>query len=180
MLGGPAPATRRPIGSSSIPCGYRRRSVGGVALTAIEAAERRTCRAAEGRTGIVLATEAGASTELLAKLLDAYAAEPAAVPVEVMLCAMGEQQLVLHDGRADVALLHLPFDPVEGLDSEVLASEGQIVVLPAGHPLTSRPQLTLAEVSDIPDLPGPRRIAPDGTVPDGPARPSAISPSCSS
>ncbi len=145
-------------------------SEGRRALTAIEAAERRTRRAAvaDGSTGIVLATKSGASSELLAKLLGAYAAEPDAVPVEVMLCAMGDQQVVLHDGRADVALLHLPFDPVDGLDTEILGSEGQVVVLPAGHPLTVRPQLTLAEVTDIPGLPGPRRIGRDGTAPHGP------------
>jgi DNA-binding transcriptional LysR family regulator len=144
---------------------------GRVALTAVEAAERRTRRAAlsaGGPPGIVLATKAGASSELLAKLLDAYAAEPGAVPVEVVLCTRGEQQLVLHDGRADVALLHLPFDPVDGLDHEVLGTEGQVAVLPAGHPLTTRAQLTLAEVENIPGLPGPRHVGPDGTSPDGP------------
>jgi LysR family transcriptional regulator, benzoate and cis,cis-muconate-responsive activator of ben and cat genes len=144
---------------------------GRAALTAVEAAERRTRRAAlaaRGKTGIVLATKSGASSELLAKLLDAYAAEPDAVPVEVMLCALGDQQVVLHDGRADVALLHLPFDPVDGLDTEVLGSEGQIAVLPAGHPLTTRSHLTLAEAADIPGLPGPRRVGRDGTVAAGP------------
>ena len=85
-----------------------------------------------------------------------------------MLCAIGDQQVVLHDGRADVALLHLPFDPVDGLDTEVLGSEGQIVVLPTGHPLTTRSHLTLAEVTHIPGLPWPRRIGQDGTAPNGP------------
>ena len=142
---------------------------GRAALTAVEAAERRTRRAGDaGVTGIVLAIKSGTSGELLAKLLDAYAAEPDAVPVEVMLCAMGDQQVVLHDGRADVALLHRPYDPIDGLDTEVLSSEGQVLVLPAGHPLTTRPQVTLAEASDIPGLPGPRRIGADGTAPDGP------------
>jgi LysR family transcriptional regulator, benzoate and cis,cis-muconate-responsive activator of ben and cat genes len=144
---------------------------GRAALRAVEAAERRTRRAAagpDGPAGIVLATKSGTSSELLAKLLDAYAAEPGAVPVEVLLCALGDQQQVLHDGRADVALLHLPFDPVDGLDTEVLATEGQVVVLPAGHPLTTRSQLSLAEASDIPGLPGPRRVGADGVAPDGP------------
>ena len=50
----------------------------------------------------------------------------------------------------------------------MLGSEGQVVVLPAGHPLTSRSQLTLAEATDIPGLPAPRRIGRDGTAPDGP------------
>lgn len=138
------------------------------ALAAVEAAERRTRRAATGRAGVVLATKAGASGELLAKLLDAYAAEPDAVPVEVLLCGIGEQGRVLRDGRADVALLHRPFDATAGLDTEELAVEGQVVVLPAGHPLTARDHLSMAEVTALPGLPMPRWPRRDGTYPDGP------------
>ncbi|WP_031111183.1 LysR family transcriptional regulator, partial [Streptomyces sp. NRRL S-146] len=79
------------------------------ALDAVEAAERRTRRAAfaaTGRAGVVLVTKAGASSDLLAKLLDAHAAEPDAVTVDLLLCGMGEQGPMLRDGRADVALLH--------------------------------------------------------------------------
>ncbi|GGV81354.1 DNA-binding transcriptional LysR family regulator [Streptomyces albaduncus] len=96
------------------------------ALDAVEAAERRTRRAAlaeTGRPAVVLAAKAGASGELLAKLLDAYAAEPGAVAVDVVLCGPGEQARVLRDGRADVALLHRPFDDTAGFDTEDLHTE---------------------------------------------------------
>ncbi|MEU9455270.1 LysR family transcriptional regulator [Streptomyces sp. NPDC048277] len=138
------------------------------ALDAVEAAERRTRRAAVGRPGIVLATKAGASGELLAKLLDAYAAEPDAVTVDLLLCGIGEQERMLRDGRADVALLHLPFDSTSGFDTEELRTENQVVILPAGHPLTTRPHVRRAEVTDLPDLPLPRWPGPDGGYPDGP------------
>ncbi|MCX0244331.1 LysR family transcriptional regulator, partial [Streptomyces drozdowiczii] len=108
------------------------------ALDAVEAAERRTRRAAldaAGHPTVILAAKAGASGELLAKLLDAYAAEPGAVTVDVLLCGPGEQAGVLRDGRADVALLHRPFDDLAGFDTEDLHTEGQVAVLPAGHPL---------------------------------------------
>ena len=107
-------------------------------LDAVAAAERRTRRAAaapEGRAGLVLASKAGAANEVVAKLLDRYAAEPGAVPVEVLLCGPGEQERTLRDGRADVGVLHLPYDDTAGLDTEVLLSEEQVVLLPAGHPL---------------------------------------------
>jgi LysR family transcriptional regulator, benzoate and cis,cis-muconate-responsive activator of ben and cat genes len=141
------------------------------ALDAIEAAERRTRRAAlaaTGQAGVVLVTKAGASGELLAKLLDAYAAEPGAATVEVLLCGPGEQEHLLRDGRADVALLHRPFDSTAGFDTEELRSEGQVVVLPAGHPLTARPHVRTADVTDLPGLPLPRWPGRDGTYPDGP------------
>ncbi|MEU2622135.1 LysR family transcriptional regulator [Streptomyces sp. NPDC007157] len=141
------------------------------ALDAVEAAERRTRRAAlaaTGRPGVVLATKAGASGELLAKLLDAYAAEPDAVTVDLLLCGIGEQEGMLRDGRADVALLHLPFDSTVGFDTEQLRTEKQVVILPAGHPLTSRAQVRRAEVAELSDLPMPRWPGPDGRYPDGP------------
>ncbi|MGW7424876.1 LysR family transcriptional regulator [Streptomyces sp. NPDC054813] len=141
------------------------------ALDAVEAAERRTRRAAlaaTGRPGVVLATKAGASGELLAKLLDAYAAEPDAVTVDLLLCGIGEQEGMLRDGRADVALLHLPFDSTVGFDTEELRTEKQVVILPAGHPLTTRSQVRWAEVAELSDLPMPRWPGPDGRYPDGP------------
>jgi len=141
------------------------------ALDAVEAAERRTRRAAataNGSAGLVLATKAGASIDLLAKLLDAYAAEPGAVPVDVQLCGIGEQERLLRDGRADVALLHRPYDATAGFDTEDLKTEDQIVVLPAGHPLASRSHVQLAEITALPGLPMPRWPGTDGTYPDGP------------
>ncbi len=138
------------------------------ALDAVEAAERRTRRAAQGQAGLVLVTKAGASTERLAKLLDVYEAEPDSVPLEVVLCGIAEQERMLRDGRADVALLHLPFDSTAGFDVEELWSERQVLLLPAGHPLTTREHVRLAEVNDLPGLPLPRWPRRDGTYPDGP------------
>src|SRR6202012_5627033 len=93
-----------------------------------------------------------------AKLLAAYAAEPEAAEVVVELCRFGEQERLLRDGRADVALLHRPFDSTAGLDAEVLRPEGQVLVLPAGHPLSTRRELPLAEAADagVTGLPWPR------------------------
>src|SRR6478736_4703566 len=107
---------------------------GRAALDAVEAAERRTRRAALsaiGHPGLVLVTKAGASSELLSKLLDAYAAEPGAVTVDVLLCGPAEQERLLRNGRADVALLHLPFDSTAGFDTEELSTESQVAILPA-------------------------------------------------
>jgi len=141
---------------------------GQAALDAVDAAGRRTRRAATGRPGLVFVTKAGASGELLAKLLDAYAAEPGAVPVELILCGVGEQERMLRDGRADVALLHRPFDATVGFDTEELHTEGQVAVLPAGHPLTGRASLRMADLADLPGLPLPRWPGPDGAYPEGP------------
>ncbi|MFD6356901.1 LysR family transcriptional regulator [Nocardia tengchongensis] len=139
-----------------------------LALEAVEAAERRTRRAAADRLGLVLAAKAGASSELLSKLLDAYAAEPGAVAVEVVLGGPGEPERLLRNGSADVALLHRPYDSTAGFDTEDLHTEQQVVVLPAGHPLSNRPHMSMAEVNALTDLPLPRWPRPDGSYPDGP------------
>ncbi|MEW5630325.1 LysR family transcriptional regulator [Streptomyces hydrogenans] len=144
---------------------------GRAALEAVDAAERRTRRAAlaaTGRPGVVLVTKAGASSDLLARLLDAYAAEPGAVPVDVILCGPAEQRRLLREGRADVALLHRPFDSTAGLHTEELGTEGQVAVLPAGHPLTARAHVSMADLAGLPGLPLPRWPDPDGTYPPGP------------
>ncbi|MGP4111145.1 LysR family transcriptional regulator [Streptomyces sp. 4N509B] len=143
------------------------------ALDATTAAVRRTRRVggADGPGGprdrLVLAVKAAASHELLRKLLDAYAAEPGAAEVEVLPSGTCEQGDMLRDGRADVALMHVPFNSLAGFDSEELLTEGQIAVLPAGHPLAARRSLSLAEVSAVPDLPL-ARWSRHGTFPPGP------------
>jgi DNA-binding transcriptional LysR family regulator len=144
---------------------------GRAALDALAAAERRTRRTAlatSGQPAVVLVSKAGASRELLAKLLDTHAAEPDAATVEVLLCGPGEQERLLRDGRADVALLHRPFDDTAGFDTEELRTEGQVAVLPAGHPLTTQTHLHLADVAELPGLPLPRWPDLDGAYPDGP------------
>jgi LysR family transcriptional regulator, benzoate and cis,cis-muconate-responsive activator of ben and cat genes len=80
---------------------------GRTALDAVDAAERRTRRAARsaaGRPGLVLVTKASASSDLLARLLDTYAAEPAAVPVDVIPCGPAEQQRLRSRGRMRIIL----------------------------------------------------------------------------
>ncbi|MFF4303898.1 LysR family transcriptional regulator [Streptomyces sp. NPDC001601] len=146
---------------------------GRAALDATTAAVRRTRRAGGAgdpggpRDRLVLAVKAGASHELLHKLLDAYAAEPGAAEIEVLPTGMCEQEGMLRDGRADVALMHAPFNSLAGFDSEELMTEGQIAVLPAGHPLAAHRTLSLADVGDVPGLPL-ARWPRHGTYPPGP------------
>lgn len=138
------------------------------ALDGVASAARRTQRAADPQRALVLATKAGASVELLQRILSKVADGPDAVPVDVLLCEVGEQAGLLRNGRADIALMHRPVDDLTGFDTEDLHVEGQVALFPAGHPLAARDQLTLAEVSDVPDLPMARWPRLDGTYPDGP------------
>lgn len=138
------------------------------ALVAIEAAERRTRRAIQDPGSLALAVKAGTGTEQLARLLDVYAAVPGALRVDLVLTEFGETEAALRDGRADVALLHLPFDGAAGLEHEEIGTEDLVALLPPGHPSSTRRGITLAEFEALPDLPGPRWRQSDGTVPPGP------------
>jgi DNA-binding transcriptional LysR family regulator len=139
-----------------------------LALDAVAAAVRRTRRAADFQRPLVLVTKAGASHGLLQQLLASSAADADAAPVEVVLCEVGEQARFLRDGRADVALMHRPVDDLTGFETEDICTEGQVALLPSGHPLAARPQLTLADVGNVPDLPIARWPRLDGSYPDGP------------
>lgn len=135
------------------------------ALDAVRAAVRRTRRAGAPEQRLVLATKAGSSHEFLQALLDAA---PEDVPVDVVLCEIGEQAGLLLDGTADVAVMHRPFDDFAGIESVDLYSEPQVAIVPASHPLADRRSLTMAEVSSVPDLPMARWPLADWTYPPGP------------
>ncbi|MFC8435116.1 LysR family transcriptional regulator [Streptomyces sp. NPDC057253] len=137
-------------------------------LSAVAAAERRTQRAAEAHPSVVLAVKSGTGGELLTKLLDAYAAEPGAATVDLLVCEAHQHRQLLREGQADVALLHLPFDSAAGLDTETLRTEGQVAILPASHPLALRSQVRMADVTALPELPMARWPGPGGEYPEGP------------
>jgi DNA-binding transcriptional LysR family regulator len=115
------------------------------ALQAVDAAVRRAQRTGREDPRLLLACKAGADAGLLAELLAAYRGEPDALPVQVVHSAT-ERIAMLHDGRADVALLHRPNNDLTGLDHEDLRTEAQIVVLHPDHPLAGRAEVELADL----------------------------------
>ncbi|RBM11721.1 LysR family transcriptional regulator [Streptomyces sp. PT12] len=127
------------------------------ALDAVAAAARRARHAGRPEPTLRLALKADYDGGLLPGILDAYGREAASVPVELVLCGRGEQVPALREGRADVALLPLPFED-RGLDVETLLTEPRLVALAATDPLAARSRLRLA------DLAG--RVLPDGTPAD--------------
>ncbi|MFD7509862.1 LysR family transcriptional regulator [Streptomyces sp. NPDC059853] len=137
-------------------------------LSAVTRAERRTQRAATAHPSLVLTVKSGTGGELLTKLLDAYATEPGAATVDLLLCEAHQHRRLLQEGQADVALLHLPFDSAAGLDTETLYTEGQVAILPASHPLATRSRIRMADITTLPELPMARWPGPGGSYPEGP------------
>ncbi|WP_158852950.1 LysR family transcriptional regulator [Saccharothrix deserti] len=124
------------------------------ALTALTAAERRAQRAGSPR--LVLATKPISDGGLLEKILAHYAADPASVEVEVRICSIGEQAVLLREGEADAALLRFPHDDADGFAYEELLTEQDVAVLPRTHRLAARESLTMSDLSgeQFPHWPG--------------------------
>jgi DNA-binding transcriptional LysR family regulator len=116
------------------------------ALEAVATAARRARQAASPSRRLRVALKADVDGGLLPQILDAYCADDAALPPELVLGALGEQPQALRDGRADVGLLLCPFDD-RGLDSETLLTEPLLVALAAADPLAARSQLCLADLA---------------------------------
>lgn len=121
----------------------------GKALEAADAALRRAQRAGDApRLPVVM--KPGGDGGLLPEIAQVYEADPAAVPMEVLVCGIGEQAPWLRDGRADVAFLHRPYDDLGGFDTEPLRNEGQVVVVPRGHRLAGRAVVSLDDLGGEP------------------------------
>lgn len=69
------------------------------------------------------------------------------VRIELVLVEEVEQTVVLHDGRADMALVRLPADR-EGLHLIPLYREVAVAVLPKEHPFAEEPELALADLAE--------------------------------
>lgn len=116
-------------------------------LDAINAAARRTRRAAQPAPRLIVTAKPGVATDLLRRILDTYAAQSDAPATEIALSGFGEQATMVRDGRADLAIVGSPFDH-EGLEIEPLLSEPRVAALP--RPPRTRPP-------HHPELPRPRR-----------------------
>jgi len=116
------------------------------ALEAVTAAARRARQAGSPSPRLRVALKADVDGGLLPQILDAYCADDAALPPELVLGGFGEQAQALRDGRADVGLLLCPFDN-RGLDSEPLLTEPLLAALAAADPLAARTRLSLADLA---------------------------------
>jgi len=121
---------------------------GRIALELLDGAVHRAQREAQPRRKLVLALKADLDGGLLERAIEAYEREQTGVPLEVRLCAWGEQAALLRSGRADVALVYQPHERLDerDLDFDVVQEEPQVVALPAEHPLATAPAVRLADL----------------------------------
>ncbi|WP_353940225.1 LysR family transcriptional regulator [Streptomyces sp. HUAS MG91] len=117
------------------------------ALLAVGAAIEKTRRAGGRETQLRLVIKPGGDANLLSGILAAYARRPDARQVDIVFGGATDRADHVRDGRADVALLYVPFDDLTGLDHETLMIEGRVAVLPPDHRLAGRSEVTLADLA---------------------------------
>lgn len=144
------------------------------ALNAVSAAAESARRAGAVDPAVRLVIKPGGDANLLSRIVAAYAAEPDASRVEVLFGGNTDRADYLRDGRADVALLYLPFDDVSGLEYAELYVEDRVALLPVGHRLAERAELRLADLEGEPlprwqglhGVPGPPDVPSGGCGPE--------------
>jgi DNA-binding transcriptional LysR family regulator len=119
------------------PAGQALLEHGRQALSAVALAAQ-SARNAVGQDHLRLVIKPGGEANLLSGILAAYAALPGAGPVDILFSGSTDRTDYLHDGRADVGLLYVPFDDLTGLAAETLHIEDRVAVLPANHRLAAR------------------------------------------
>lgn len=118
----------------------------GPLLASAHAVRRRVTLAARGSRRIMVGFRAGIAVAPAVRL---FAAQHPDVLVDMQRIEWDDQAPMLLDGRIDVGYVRLPMDEA-GLRVTPLYTEPRVAVLPAGHELAGRAQITEADLGGEP------------------------------
>ncbi|AGL17904.1 LysR family transcription regulator [Actinoplanes sp. N902-109] len=120
----------------------------GPLLASAQAARRRVTAAARGDRRLMVGFRVGITVTAAAR---EFATRHPDVLVDVQRIEADNQATMLLDGRVDVAFVRLPVDGT-GLHLTPLYTEPRVAVLPAGHRLAGKDQITEADLAGEPLL----------------------------
>ena len=120
----------------------------GPLLASAQAARHRVTAAARGHRRLMVGFRAGITAAAAVK---EFAVRHPDVLVDVQRIESDEQAAMLLDGRIDVGFVRLPIDGT-GLRVTPLYTEPQVAVLPTGHRLAGKEQITEADLAGEPLL----------------------------
>ncbi|GAA3094333.1 DNA-binding transcriptional LysR family regulator [Kribbella aluminosa] len=120
----------------------------GPLLASADAARRRVSIAAQGSRRIMVGFRAGIA---VAPAVQEFATRHPDILVDVQRIEADEQAPMLLDGRIDIGYVRLPIDEA-GLRIAPLYTEPRVVVLPAGHRLAGKEEVTEADLAGEPLL----------------------------
>ncbi|WP_328454096.1 LysR family transcriptional regulator [Amycolatopsis sp. NBC_00438] len=143
---GAALLTRDSHGVTLTDAGRQLLADAGPLLASAHAARHRVSVAARGSRRLMVGFRAGVATAPAVKL---FAARHPDVPVDVQRIESDDQAPMLLDGRIDVGYVRLPIDEA-GLRVAPLYTEPRVAVLPAGHRLAGKEEVTEADLAGEP------------------------------
>jgi DNA-binding transcriptional LysR family regulator len=118
----------------------------GPLLASAQAVRRRATVAARGSQRLMVGFRAGVA---VAPAVRQFALRHPDVPVDVQRIEWDDQAAMLLDGRIDVGYVRLPIDET-GLRVIPLYTEPRVAVLPTGHRLAGKEQITEADLAGEP------------------------------
>ncbi|HEY9327387.1 MAG TPA: LysR substrate-binding domain-containing protein [Streptomyces sp.] len=118
----------------------------GPLLASAQAARRRVTVAARGEQRLMVGFRAGIA---VAPAVQLFAPRHPDVLVDVQRIEWDDQAPMLLDGRIDIAYVRLPIDET-GLRVAPLYAEPRVVVLPTGHRLAGKEEVTEADLAGEP------------------------------
>jgi DNA-binding transcriptional LysR family regulator len=143
---GTALLTRDSHGVALTDAGRQLLADAGPLLASAHAARRRVAVAARGSRRLMIGFRAGiAVTPAIRRFADRHPD----VLVDMQRIEWDDQAPMLLDGRIDVGYVRLPIDE-EGLRISPLYTEPRVAVLPSGHRLAGKEQITEADVAGEP------------------------------
>jgi DNA-binding transcriptional LysR family regulator len=128
------------------PAGQALREHGRHALNAVSAAVQSARRAGDAQAHLRLVLKPGGDAGLLSMMLAEYSHEPDARRVDILFSGPTDRSDFLRDGRADVGLLYVPFDDLDGLAHETLHIEDRVVIVPAVHRLAGKESVLMSDL----------------------------------
>jgi len=126
------------------PAGRQLLADAGPLLASADALRRRVTRAARGSGSFTIGFMPGL---MVTGAVRALASRHPQLTVNVLRTNWDDQTAVLHDGRADVSYIRLPVDQ-SGLKIQALLTEPRVAVFPAGHRLSGKDAITIADLAD--------------------------------
>lgn len=123
-------------------------------------AARNTARAVSGK--LAVGAGSGCENETRTELLTAFERAYPAVEISLQIFEMTQPSAGLLDNSSDVALVRPPV-AAPGIEMAAVRSEPRMFVLPVGHPLADREELSLADVAGLPFVSAD--LATDGCEP---------------
>jgi len=131
------------------------------AVKEIERGQQAAARPARGETGqLLLGLPSSGNSKLYTEVLGRFSERFSKIHLVFKSLSATEKIEAIKQSNLDAGFLRMPVY-VPQLELRIISRETLIVALPANHPLAAKESIRLVDLSDVPSIMFPRRLAPD-------------------